>query len=198
MRGVVGHTNEFVLRRHAGAVRRVCGLILGEGPEADAAAGHALALAPSAIGPATRPGDRLPRLLALAVFACDGREAADMLDDPWTPVRDLPPAERTALLLHEGAGLSVRRTARGLGMPWREASDLIFSARRALARPEDGWEPLECTAHRRRLSDAGCPETAPEASREHVAGCDGCRGMVEASAAGGCLPPCASPGGRPC
>ena len=68
-------------------------------------------------------------------------------------------------------------------MPWREASDLIFSARRALARPEDGWEPLACTAHRRRLSDAGCPDLAPEPSRDHVEDCDGCRGMVEASAA---------------
>ncbi|HTI32223.1 MAG TPA: hypothetical protein VL422_01020, partial [Miltoncostaea sp.] len=184
MRGLTGTIQERRLHRHGGDVRRVCALALGDGPAAAEAADQAMALAASGIGPATRPGDVLPRLLALAVFTCDGREAAPApAGDPWAAVRDLPPAERTALLLHEGAGLSVRQTARGLGMPWREASDLIFSARRALARPDDGWEPLECTAHRRRLSDAGCPDVAPEASRLHVDGCDGCQGFVAAAAA---------------
>ncbi|HET6691368.1 MAG TPA: hypothetical protein VFG74_10940, partial [Miltoncostaeaceae bacterium] len=183
MRGLTRSTHERLLRRHAGAVRLVCALALGDAHAAGEAADDALRMAVSAIPPSTRPGDRLPRLLALAVFACDGRGAAPGRDDPWAPVRDLPPAERTALLLHEGAGLSVRRTARGVGMPWREASDLIFAARRTLARPGDDWEPLECTAHRRRLSDAGCPDAAPQGSREHLAGCDGCRGMVDAAAA---------------
>ncbi|MGE0029079.1 MAG: hypothetical protein AB7U07_18490, partial [Thermoleophilia bacterium] len=184
MRGLNRPNHGRLLRRHAGEVRRVCILALGDTPAADAAAADALGLAVAAIGPTTRPSDRLPRVLALAVFRCDGREAAPADPaDPWAPVRDLPPAERTALLLHEGAGLSVRDAARGLGVPWREASDLIFSARRTLARPGDGWEPLECTAHRRRLSDAGCPDVAPQESREHVAACDGCRAMVEAAAA---------------
>ena len=128
MRGSPGHTHERVLRRHAVAVRRVCALILGEGPGADAAAEHAQALAPSAIGRATRPGDRLPRLLALAVFACDGREAADDAGDPWAPVRDLPPAERTALLLHEGAGLSVRRDRRRSSMRSQKESPAASGA----------------------------------------------------------------------
>ena len=144
MRGLTGSTQERLLRRHAGAgaagVRPRAGRHAG-GRRRRRRGAHPRPRRRRASP--TRPGDRLPRLLALAVFACDGRAAGPAGEgdgDPWAPVRDLPPAERTALLLHEGAGLSVRRTARGLGVPWREASDLIFSARRTLARPGDGWE----------------------------------------------------------
>src|SRR3954454_9139282 len=100
MRGVTGPIQEHLLRRHDGDVRRVCVLALGDGPAAADAADQAMTLAASAIGRGTRPGDRLPRLLALAVFTGDGREAAPApAGDPWATVRDLPPAERTALLL---------------------------------------------------------------------------------------------------
>ena len=87
MRGLTGSTQERLLRRHSVQVRRVCALALGDTPEADGAAADAISLAASATGLTTRPGDRLPRLLALAVFACDSRAAGPAGEGDGDPGR---------------------------------------------------------------------------------------------------------------
>ena len=178
-----------LLRRHAGEVDRLCLLALGDPARARAAAAATMELAAAGLAAGVRPPDGRPWLLALAIAECDRRPrapspeaGAGRSDDPWGPARRLPARERAALILHEGLGLGVRRTATALGVEWRGATDLLFSARRTLARPGDRWEPLECTVHRRRLSDAGCPRVPPALSRAHVEGCEGCRGMLSASA----------------
>ena len=178
-----------LLRRHAGEVDRLCLLALGDAARARAAAAATMELAAAGLAAGVRPPDGRPWLLGLAIAECDRRSrapspeaGAGRSDDPWGPARRLPARERAALILHEGLGLGVRRTATALGVEWRAVTDLLFSARRTLARPGDRWEPLECTVHRRRLSDAGCPRVPPALSRAHVEGCEGCRGMLSASA----------------
>ena len=182
--------HDRLLRRHAGEVDRLCLLALGDAVPAHAAAAAVMELAAAALAAGVRPTDGRAWLLGLAIAECDRRSpaappegGARPSDDPWEPVRRLPRHERAALVIHEGLGLGLRRTASALGVEWRAVTDLLFSARRTLACPGDRWEPLDCTVHRRRLSDAGCSRVPPALSRAHVEECDGCRGMLTASAA---------------
>ena len=184
MRAAASSTRDRLLHRHAGEVRLLCALALGDASEAGAAADATMDRAASLLAAGTRPAHPRPWLLAIALEECDRRGGPVEGDgaDPWDPVRRLPADQRAALVLHEGVGLGVRQTARAIGVDWRAATDLLFSARRTLARPGPGWEPLACTAHRRRLSDAGCRRVAAARSREHLEACEGCRGMLSASA----------------
>ena len=180
-----------LLRRHTGDVRRLCVLALGSPAEAAAATMAALDRAGTALRAGRRPEDGRTWLLAIAVGECSRRAVTDRRDeaaepertgDAWEAVRGLPAAQRAAIILHEGVGLGIRATARSLGVNWRAATDLLFSARRTLAQAAGGAEPLECTAHRRRLSDAGCRGGGPARSRGHLKTCEGCRAMLRASA----------------
>jgi DNA-directed RNA polymerase specialized sigma24 family protein len=186
-----GSARARLLRRHTGDVRRLCVLALGSPAEAAAATAAAIDRAATALRAGRRPEDGRTWLLAIAVGECARRTVAARRDeaaspehtnDAWEAVRRLPAAQRAALILHEGVGLGIRPTARSLGIDWRAATDLLFSARRTLAQAAGGAEPLECTAHRRRLSDAGCRGGVPVRSRGHLKTCEGCRGMLRASA----------------
>ncbi len=171
-----------LLRRHTGDLERLCLLSLGDPAAAAAASSAALERGATALDAGRRPEDGRTWLLAIGVRECARRAAAEDAGDAWDDVRRLPSAPRTALILHEGVGLGVRATARALGVDWRAATDLLFAGRQALAQAAGAQEPLACTAHRRRLSDAGCRGAGPARSRAHLASCEGCRGMLQAAA----------------
>ena len=208
---------EALDRRYRSTLLRHCNRILRNGHDAEEAVQGALLRAYRALSAGRRPASLLPWLLAIARNECMDvlrarrdtqelppdvesrgvrpdelvvrREEARVL---YADLRELPEAQREALILRSMGDLPHGEIARLLGRTAADARTLCREARLSLAECHEGRN-LECAAVRERIDSGDGRALRARRIRAHLRACGGCR-----DAADGIRTPWRDPGSARC
>ena len=194
---------EALDRRHRSTLLRHCNRILRNGHDAEEAVQGALLRAYRALSAGRRPASLLPWLLAIARNECMDvlrarRETEELPPDVesrgvrpdelvvrreearvlYADLRELPEAQREALILRSMGDLPHGEIARLLGRTAADARTLCREARLSLAECHEGRN-LECAAVRERIDSGDGRALRSRRIRAHLRACDGCRGAAD-------------------
>lgn len=190
---------EAIYERHHQALYRYCRSIVGNSEDAADALQGAMASALRAIAGEQRQIPLRPWLFRIAhnesVSILRKRrshasiETAAELEAPAqdpavrqrlkelvADLRELPDAQRGALVMHELSGLRYREIAAALDVTEAHARQLVYEARSALQDLSEG-RALECDVVRRTISDADRRVLRGRRIRAHLRACSDCAGF---------------------
>ena len=93
-------------------------------------------------------------------------------------LKQLPEAQRGALVMHELSGLRYREIGEALGTTDKHARQIVFEARTALHDMAEG-RAMECESVQRAISDNDGRVLRGRRIRSHLRGCSDCAGFAE-------------------
>jgi RNA polymerase sigma factor (sigma-70 family) len=190
---------EAIYRRYHQVLYRYCRSLLGNAEDAADALQSTMASALRALNGERREIALKPWLFRIAHNECvsmlrkrrpqAGIDAAEELeapsDDPAVrqrlrelvaDMRQLPDAQRGALVMRELSGLAYRDVASALGTTEPHARQLVYEARTALHDLAEGRD-MECDPVRRSISDGDGRVLRGRRIRAHLRACADCRGF---------------------